>query len=95
MDNSFNIIAWYPFEKNADILEIYNKSSIFNNIKQEINLKKTTINELKIEGQYDYITLIGTYEYAPTIIKGEKPYSTFLKILKEHLKPGRKITISC
>lgn len=93
-DKSTNILKWYPFEENANILEIYKDTSIMDKLENKINLQKTTIEELKLDGKYDYITLIGTYEYAPTIIKGEKPYSSFLKMLKEHLNQNGKILLA-
>ena len=90
-----NILEWYPFKENADVLEIYSKTSILEKMNKNIILNKMPTEEVKnIDGYFDYITLIGTYEYAPAIFEGEKPYSTFLKILKEHLKPGRKNTSS-
>ena len=102
MDISKNILEWYPFEEEADVLEIYKETSILEKVDKKINLKKLELEELKelngqnsrLEGKYDYITLIGTYEYAPTIFEGEKPYSTFLKVLKNHLKPNGKILLA-
>jgi len=94
MDKAINLLEWYPFEENAEVLEIYNETSILQNLKRKVDLKQISIKDLNLEGKYDYITLIGTYEYAPTIIKNEKPYSTFLKILREHLKPNGKILLA-
>lgn len=94
MPNSTNILKWYPFKENANVLEIYNENSILEKLKKQINVQKCTIDKLKLEGEYDYITLIGTYEYAPTIYEGNKPYSDFLKDLKKHLKPNGKILIA-
>lgn len=94
MDKKQNILKWYPFKEAADVLEIYNEYSIMENCNKNINIHKTNIKQLEIQGQYDYITLIGTYEYAPTIIKEKKSYSGLLKKLKEHLKPNGKILLA-
>lgn len=44
--------------------------------------------------QYDYITLIGVFEYGEAYIGGEHPYEDFLKILKKLLKPSGKLIIA-
>ena len=44
--------------------------------------------------KYDYITLIGVLEYAQSYIRSDRPYNTFLEILKAHLNPGGKIVIA-
>ncbi len=43
---------------------------------------------------YDYIFLIGVFEYAQSYIGGEKPYETFMAILKRHLAPGGRLVIA-
>lgn len=43
---------------------------------------------------YDYICLIGVFEYAQAYIGSETPYEDFLKIIKKHLKPGGHIAIA-
>lgn len=43
---------------------------------------------------YDYICLIGVFEYAQAYIGSEKPYEDFLKIIQKHLKPGGHIAIA-
>lgn len=80
-----NILKWYQFKENATVLEIFNEKSILEDCNKNIQLKTVDIKNLKLEGKYDYITLIGTFEYAPMIIDDEKSYSSFLKILREHL----------
>ncbi len=44
--------------------------------------------------KFDYIMLIGVLEYAKAYINAEKPYRTFLEILKGHLNPGGKVVIA-
>lgn len=95
MNNEINILKWYPFEENAKVLEIFNKDSILDKINKNLDLKQSSIiTGEKIEGQYDYITLIGTYAYAPLIIKKENPYVELLKILKQYLKENGKILLA-
>ncbi len=43
---------------------------------------------------YDYICLIGVFEYAQAYIGSERPYEDFLKIIKKHLKPSGHIVIA-
>lgn len=43
---------------------------------------------------YDYICLIGVFEYAQAYIGSETPYEDFLSIIKRHLKPGGHIAIA-
>ena len=43
---------------------------------------------------YDYICLIGVFEYAQAYIGSETPYEDFLKIIKKHLKPSGHIVIA-
>lgn len=94
MNISQNILKWYSFKENASVLEIYNESSIMETMNKKIQLVTADINQLNIQGEYDYITLIGTYEYAPLIMKQEKSYSEFLKMLKQHLKPDGIILLA-
>ncbi len=43
---------------------------------------------------YDYICLIGVFEYGQSYIGGETPYEDFLSILKRHLSPNGRIVIA-
>jgi len=44
--------------------------------------------------EYDYICLIGVFEYGFSYIGGETPYEDFLNILKRHLAPNGRIIIA-
>ena len=83
MDIKQNILKWYPFKENASVLEIYDEESILENVNLNIKLDKCNIKNLSLNGEYDYITLIGTFEYVPTILDNYKCYSEFLKRLKK------------
>ncbi|MBQ8261890.1 MAG: class I SAM-dependent methyltransferase [Lachnospiraceae bacterium] len=50
--------------------------------------------EPALDTDYDYILLIGVFEYAMAYIGGENPYTEFLNIVKKHLKADGKIVIA-
>ena len=43
---------------------------------------------------YDYICLIGVFEYAQAYIESEQPYESFLNIIKKHVKAEGHIAIA-
>ena len=43
---------------------------------------------------YDYVCLIGVFEYGQSYIGGDTPFTDFYKILKKHVKPGGRIVIA-
>ncbi len=50
--------------------------------------------EPDLPADYDFICLIGVFEYGRAYIGGDRPYEEFLKIIKRHLKPGGRIIIA-
>ncbi|ROR31471.1 methyltransferase family protein [Mobilisporobacter senegalensis] len=50
--------------------------------------------EKELTEQYDYITLIGVFEYGEYYIQSDKPYLEFLKIISKHLKKNGRIIIA-
>ena len=50
--------------------------------------------EMTLTDKYDYITLIGVFEYGEAYIQSETPYVDFLKIISRHLKPDGKIVLA-
>ncbi|MGN0145267.1 MAG: class I SAM-dependent methyltransferase [Clostridium sp.] len=50
--------------------------------------------EKSIKKKYDYITLIGVFEYGELYINGEHPYESFLKIIDKLLKDNGKLIIA-
>ena len=50
--------------------------------------------EKRLTEKYDYITLIGVFEYAEAYIQSKTPYVDFLKIISKHLKPDGKIVLA-
>lgn len=116
-----NIINWYPFKKDATILEVggglgsctgalcreakkvvsceYSKrraENIYYRHKDCDNLEVIVgnINNVKLEDKFDYIILIGVYEYSKRFFQTEDPFSDFLNLLKSFLKPGGVILIA-
>lgn len=50
--------------------------------------------EPDLPGDYDFIFLIGVFEYGRSYIGGQTPYSDFLRILTPHLKKDGRIVIA-
>jgi len=50
--------------------------------------------EKSITEKYDFITLIGVLEYSEKYISSDTPYETFLRIIKNHLKPSGQVIIA-
>lgn len=117
-----NLLEWYPFTKEDDILEIGAGCGAITGLLSkkakkvtciELSQKRSLINayrhkecdniqimvgnfqdiEPHVE-KYDYITLIGVWEYSGLYIEGENPYLQMLDIVKKHLKPNGKIIIA-
>lgn len=52
------------------------------------------LNDMDFNGGFDYVILIGVFEYALSYTEGEKPYETFLNNIKSFVKPGGKILMA-
>lgn len=50
--------------------------------------------EPELSCDYDYIFLIGVFEYAQSYIGGENPFETFMAIMLRHLKEGGSMAIA-
>ena len=50
--------------------------------------------EKRLSNDFDYISLIGVFEYGASYIDSQTPYEDFLKLLMKHLKPGGRIVIA-
>lgn len=50
--------------------------------------------EKNLEEKFDYITLIGVFEYSEGYIGTKEPYVEMLRRISRHLKPGGKIVIA-
>ena len=50
--------------------------------------------EKDLDCDYDYVMLIGVFEYGQGYMGSETPYEDFMTILKKHLKPGGRMVIA-
>jgi SAM-dependent methyltransferase len=117
-----NILNWYPFKENANVLEIgagmgaitevlcekcknvvcvelskNRANSIIERNKDKENLEiiVANLNDVDFkERKFDYITLIGVFEYAALYTNTENPYIDFLNNIKKLLKPDGKLLIA-
>ena len=86
--------------KSVTCIELSRKRSLINanRHKDFDNLKILMGNfqdiEKNLTEKYDYITLIGVFEYGEAYIQSSTPYVDFLKIISRHLKPDGKIVLA-
>ncbi|RDU22138.1 class I SAM-dependent methyltransferase [Anaerosacchariphilus polymeriproducens] len=69
-----------------------NRNKKFDNI--EILLGNFQDVEAGLTQKFDYITLIGVFEYGEAYIQTENPYVDFLKKIKKHLNKNGKLVIA-
>lgn len=84
--------------KNVTCIELSEKRSMINaernKDKENIEIKIGNFEDIKLAEKYDYITLIGVWEYAGLYVSGEEPYTTMLEKIKGYLKPNGKILVA-
>lgn len=84
----------------VDCIELSRKRSLINAYrnKEHDNIKIIMGNfqdiEPNLDSTYDYITLIGVFEYSQGYIQGENPYNRMLESIKGHLVPTGKIVVA-
>ena len=118
-----NILAWYPMEPSASVLEVGAGCGAISGIlakkegrvvANDLSKMRSTINAYtnkdvdnleimvgnfnrvadNLEETFDYVTLIGVFEYAKTYIQEPDAYGVFLDKINRHLKPGGKILMA-
>lgn len=116
-----NLLEWYPFTKQDDVLEIGSGCGAITGLLSrkaksvtciELSKKRSLINayrnhtcenirimignfeDIKLQQKFDYITLIGVWEYSGLYVKGTNPYLTMIELLKTYLKPQGKFIIA-
>lgn len=52
------------------------------------------LNDMEFQAEFDYVVLIGVFEYAMSFTKGKQPYHSFLKKMKGFVKPGGRILMA-
>lgn len=86
--------------KDVTCIELSKKRSMINayrnrdkdNLKIEVG--NFEVIEEKLQEAYDWITLIGVYEYAASYISSDDPYHVFLEKIMKHLKLGGTLVIA-
>ena len=86
--------------KKVDCIELSMKRSLINanrnrnrdNITVKLGNFQTV--EENLTEKYDWITLIGVFEYAKGYIQSGTPYHDFLKKAASHLKPGGRLVVA-
>nr|WP_245186815.1 class I SAM-dependent methyltransferase [Enterococcus larvae] len=84
----------------VDCIDLSKKRSLINATrnkeKENIVIKLGNFQDVEesLTEKYDWITLIGVFEYGKGYINSDDPYVDFLKIVKKHLKPNGKIVIA-
>lgn len=79
-------------------IELSEKRSLINAYRnrncKNIKILLGNFQDIKIEEKFDYITLIGVWEYAACYLEGANPYLHMLKFLRSYLKPDGKLLIA-
>ncbi|MBQ8189482.1 MAG: class I SAM-dependent methyltransferase [Lachnospiraceae bacterium] len=84
-------VTCIDLSKRRSLINAY-RNSDYDNI--EIMVGNFKDIEGNLPQQYDYITLIGVFEYGEAYIGGDTPYEDFLLTLKKHVKPGGELIIA-
>lgn len=84
--------------KKVDCIELSKRRSLANAYRNKsynnIEIFVGNFEDIKLEKQYDVITLIGVLEYAQSYIHSAEPYIDFLKKIHTTLKKGGKLYIA-
>lgn len=79
-------------------IELSRKRSLINAYRnrEKTNIKIIVGNfqDIPITEKYDYITLIGVWEYSGLYVEHEAPYLYILKLIKNYLKPDGKLIVA-
>ncbi len=84
----------------VDCVDLSRRRSLINAYRHDgydnitINVGNFTDYEPELDTDYDYVMLIGVFEYGQSYIGSESPYEDFLKILKRHVKPDGRIVMA-
>lgn len=116
-----NILNWYPFEPDSEVLEIGCGMGAITNVlcdrckkvtavelskrratatllrcreKENLEIIVGNMNDIQFDKKFDYITLIGVFEYQGNYTESENPYVDFLYKIKGLLKPSGKLLIA-
>lgn len=84
--------------KSVTCVELSKKRSLINAYRNEhcdnVTIMLGNLENIKLQQKFDYITLIGVWEYSGLYVKGSTPYRSMIEMLKAFLKPQGKIIIA-
>ena len=79
-------------------IDLSKKRSTINAIKNKkynnLEILVGNFEDIKIDEKFDYVTLIGVFEYSIYYINDKKPFETMLQRAKSYLKPDGKLIIA-
>ena len=84
----------------VDCVDLSRKRSLINAYRHDgydnitINVGNFTDYEPELDTDYDYVMLIGVFEYGQSYIGTDTPYEDFLKILMKHVSPKGRIVMA-
>ena len=84
-------VTCIDLSKKRSLINAY-RNQDFDNV--TIRLGKFEEVEQHLEEKFDYITLIGVFEYAACYTENPQPFHYMLKAMERHLSPGGKIVIA-
>jgi hypothetical protein len=85
---------------NVTCVELSEKKSLINAYRHKdsdnitIKVGKFSTIESTLDNDYDFILLIGSFDYAIKEYPGDTPYKTYLNVLKQHLSAQGRIMIA-
>jgi len=86
--------------KEVTCIELSRKRSLINAFRHpqcdNVTIKLGNFQDIEpaLASDYDYIFLIGVFEYAGNYIGGGTPFETFMAIMQKHLAPGGRLVIA-
>lgn len=84
--------------KTVTCIELSERRSLINAYRNQkydnIKVLLGNFQDIQLTEKYDYITLIGVWEYSGYYFGGEEPYLNMIKSLKKHLKDDGKLIIA-
>lgn len=84
--------------KEVTCIELSEKRSLINAYRNKncdnVKIMLGNFQDIVIQEKYDYVTLIGVWEYAGLYVSGKSPYLTMLEMVKSFLKEDGKIIIA-
>lgn len=116
-----NILNWYPFDHNSDVLEIGTGCGTITELlcdkcknvigiedskrraaityhrhiqRQNLTVYAGNFEDIQLDHKFDYIVLVGVFEYAKIFFEHDQPFDLFLDRMKALLKPTGKILLA-